>query len=1342
MEEYFAKTRTQLSSKLPNQQLIATTLLAVEETLKEQNAQLTPTAYFATLMSLLDQQKQGAESEEIRAAILNLLAVVFPNVPASVLRSQFTATLSLITTLLAQQPPPSAPSVRSLIACTEHLLIAQDSATWNHTTTLKALQTLLILSLDSRPKPRKRAQEAVRNIVTHPPLMLLVHPGMKVVVQTTLQVLKESGQGVVSAAGSKDKENASQMVLHTLYLVRMIAKAWPVEHFLPLCDILLHLPKLNNPYLTSSAFQVFESLLSTKETAEAKAVVQQAENGSAAAAAASATETLEQITSRLDKVIKVMGAVLELKPNANDATLMPLWLDVVRAGFVESARLQDRMRAAGHGGAIPAEAVVPLVSLFTTIFPNLDSGNPTSVHNATVDCLKQLIEHCITDAMIDGAVQQMKKNRGQPETKKSKMSVIEAISVMIKEGFHLRFQSSWLGILDILKTLFERTGHSANPLLVSFLPILDELRFTQAFTQKAHLDVVLETAIATVGPRVLLSVLPLNIDNPEERKRGRAFMLPLLKNAITNTELEYFSSDLIPLADRLNARGQACRENGMMKKVYETLVGQVWSLISGFCDLPTDFELAFSKELAERISNVLYQAPDLRPVICQALSLLVVRNKEIIASTETDAVLERRFLVTKEEAQRNIEVLQQYARPYLMVFFNIFQATLPQFRGYLLEVLRLFLSISTPQDLSQTFAAVLGQLSQALTSPAAAPAEANGAPPVSHNLMDLAELMVPYVDVSAMGQLYSLTLPLLANEDDASLQKKAYKVINAMAETEQGKAALKTRLDELARQILDTTGAATATAKRARLVLIGQVVSMLEPTDLFFIPSILSEVVVATKEVNEKARDIAYALLVAMGQRMKAGGVIVADRVGDMQGGSAETPATIGEYFTMVTAGLAGTTPHMVSAAITSLSRLLFEFHTELDRNMVSEMIATMQLFVNSSNREVVKSAIGFIKVTTVSLDPVLVRVHLPEIVQGLIRWSHEHKAHFKVKVRHILERLVRRFGYDEILELVPEADRKLMVNIRKRRERAKRRKSAAASGAADDGEEEEEDETANATAASDAKKGSGAPQLQAPSFGSAYEDALYGSESDLSDDDEDGEGDDMDEDRVANKASSKKNKNKNKGADAWIKEDGDAPLDFLDRTVVSRVTASHPSLQQPRKVKELASQFKTTADGRFVVDDSDDSAEKGDDDDDEVDDEERDEAMQLDQAENNYLASLKMADGFTRGQGGRIKFNKTNKRNALGKGDDDDMDIEAGGVGPVRNQAKKMVKGAATPASALGGDFKAKRAGGDVKKKGRVDPYAYVPLTSLRKGVKEGMTFTNKSKSDKRKLGKPSRRG
>jgi len=94
---------------------------------------------------------------------------------------------------------------------------------------------------------------------------------------------------------------------------------------------------------------------------------------------------------------------------------------------------------------------------------------------------------------------------------------------------------------------------------------------------------------------------------------------------------------------------------------------------------------------------------------------------------------------------------------------------------------------------------------------------------------------------------------------------------------------------------------------------------------------------------------------------LKAGVVISSERVGDMEGAPSETLATINGNFTMVTAGLASTSPPMVSAAITSLSRLLFELHKDLDKAMVSEMVSTLHLYFYSSNHEMVTSAFGFI---------------------------------------------------------------------------------------------------------------------------------------------------------------------------------------------------------------------------------------------------------------------------------------------------------------------------------------------------------------------------------------------
>ena len=39
--------------------------------------------------------------------------------------------------------------------------------------------------------------------------------------------------------------------------------------------------------------------------------------------------------------------------------------------------------------------------------------------------------------------------------------------------------------------------------------------------------------------------------------------------------------------------------------------------------------------------------------------------------------------------------------------------------------------------------------------------------------------------------------------------------------------------------------------------------------------------------------------------------------------------ANVGEFVTMISAGLAGSSPHMISATITSLSRLVYEFHSQ-----------------------------------------------------------------------------------------------------------------------------------------------------------------------------------------------------------------------------------------------------------------------------------------------------------------------------------------------------------------------------------------------------------------------------
>ena len=92
------------------------------------------------------------------------------------------------------------------------------------------------------------------------------------------------------------------------------------------------------------------------------------------------------------------------------------------------------------------------------------------------------------------------------------------------------------------------------------------------------------------------------------------------------------------------------------------------------------------------------------------------------------------------------------------------------------------------------------------------------------------------------------------------------------------------------------------------------------------IAAILPEAVIATKEANEKAREAAYDLLISMGKKMQLGGTVKNAMIDGMDENMEDASASIEQYFLMVSAGLAGSSQHMISATITALSRMLYDF--------------------------------------------------------------------------------------------------------------------------------------------------------------------------------------------------------------------------------------------------------------------------------------------------------------------------------------------------------------------------------------------------------------------------------
>ena len=183
-----------------------------------------------------------------------------------------------------------------------------------------------------------------------------------------------------------------------------------------------------------------------------------------------------------------------------------------------------------------------------------------------------------------------------------------------------------------------------------------------------------------------------------------------------------------------------------------------------------------------------------------------------------------------------------------------------------------------------------------------------------------------------------------------------------------------------------------------------------------------------------------------MGHRLQAGGTIDRAQAGVADG---VVEASANEFVMMVVAGLAGASPHMMGATIAALARLLYEFAAVLPAETVSELLATMLVFLESTNREIIKGALGFCKVALVVLPPASVEAALPTLVPALMQVQNVHKNHFKGRVRHMLERLLRRYGEAAVRAHVGEEHQRLITHIRKRKERARRRRAQEADEAA-----------------------------------------------------------------------------------------------------------------------------------------------------------------------------------------------------------------------------------------------------------------------------------------------------
>uniref|UniRef100_A0A2K5P881 Ribosomal RNA processing 12 homolog n=1 Tax=Cercocebus atys TaxID=9531 RepID=A0A2K5P881_CERAT len=742
------------------------------------------------------------------------------------------------------------------------------------------------------------------------------------------------------------------------------------------------------------------------------------------------------------------------------------------------------------------------------------------------------------------------------------------------------------------------------------LQSLCDLRLSPHFPHTAALDQAVGAAVTSMGPEVVLQAVPLEIDGSEETLDfPRSWLLPVIRDHVQETRLGFFTTYFLPLANTLKSKAMDLAQAGstVESKIYDTLQWQIWTLLPGFCTRPTDVATSF-KGLARTLGTAISERPDLRVTVCQALRTLITKG----CQAEADRVEVSRF-----------------AKNFLPILFNLYGQPVaagdtPAPRRAVLETIRTYLTITDTQLVNS----LLEKASEKVLDPASSDF-------TRLSVLDLVVALAPCADEAAISKLYSTIRPYLESKAHG-VQKKAYRVLEEVCASPQGPGALfvQSHLEDLKKTLLDSLRSTSSPAKRPRLKCLLHIVRKLSAEHEEFITALVPEVILCTKEVSVGARKNAFALLHP----------------------SKKVERALQRYLVLIYPGLVGAVT-MVSCSILALTHLLFEFKGLMGTSTVEQLLENVCLLLASRTRDVVKSALGFIKVAVTVMD----MAHLAKHVQLVVMASHQP---FLATPR-----------FELVKRLLPEEYHKVLVNIRKAEARAKRHR-ALSQAATEEEEEEEEEEPAQGK-------------------GDSIEEILADSE-----DEEDNE----EEERSRGKEQRKLARQRSQ---AWLKEGGgDEPLNFLDPKVAQRVLATQPG---PGRGRKKDHGFKVSADGRLIIREEADGNKT--------------EEEEGTKGEDEGMADL-MEDVIVRSVSSSCG-RRAREEATLALPDS----WSSGGSGIHRPVAKKAMPGA---------EYKAKKAKGDVKKKGRPDPYAYIPLNRSKLNRRKKMKLQGQFKG----LVKAARRG
>lgn len=343
----FAQVRRWSVSANENDREAAAVLAAVTQSITERGMQAVPTAYWAALMTTLE---TALDDERAATAIIYLLSLIFPRVPCEVLQKQFIMASSVLRMSLTAYGASSTRLVRSGLTCLAVLLGAQEAGVWRESNTFLVLQPLLECSLDTRPKVRRAAQDALAGLASTLAATRPNHPMVQGCFKFCCKQLR--------SAANKDET----ILLYVLNVTQSVITCFNADATKEMAEAILRLLNRGSQPMVISSLQVLRTLLQSPEAA---------------------------LPAELYK--DILCALFEYIPNIANVQQRAVWNVVMSEGFALLARLNS----AAALEFLP-QFVLQLLECYLSYKAELGKSATVALKRVVTDCLNHAQAHLET----------------------------------------------------------------------------------------------------------------------------------------------------------------------------------------------------------------------------------------------------------------------------------------------------------------------------------------------------------------------------------------------------------------------------------------------------------------------------------------------------------------------------------------------------------------------------------------------------------------------------------------------------------------------------------------------------------------------------------------------------------------------------------------------------------------------------------------------------------------------------------------------------------------------------------------------------------------------------------